>query len=349
MADHSKQSRNGNAAPAAPERLVVLLVDDQALVDEAVRRMLADQPDIELHYHSKALDAVDVAAELGPTVILQDLVMPDLDGLALIPRYRADWVTRDIPIIVLSSKEDAAVKRDAFLSGASDYLVKLPDPIELVARIRLHGNAYFDHLQKDDFCRRLGESEQRLATANQELASRVGELQQARDELSRLVSTDSLSGIFSRRRWLELASAEFARHKRYGSSPFTILTADLDFFKQINDTHGHAVGDEVIRQFGALLRAVGRQSDAAGRLGGEEFAMLLTETSAAGAETVARRIVTDCRDLRIPVAGTELQFSCSVGGTTATPADQSMEQVLQRADAALYEAKRNGRSCWRFA
>src|SRR5205085_8106776 len=126
--------------PAAPERLVVLLVDDQPLVEEAVRRMLADQPDIELHFHSKALDAVDVAAQLGPMVILQDLVMPDLDGLALIPRYRADWVTRDIPIIVLSSKEDAVVKRDAFLGGSSYYLLTWPDPTELVARLRLHAN-----------------------------------------------------------------------------------------------------------------------------------------------------------------------------------------------------------------
>jgi two-component system chemotaxis family response regulator WspR len=167
MADHSMPGPNGNPTPVAPERLVVLLVDDQALVEEAVRRMLADQPDIQLHYHSTALDAVDVAADLTPMVILQDLVMPDLDGLALIPRYRADWVTRDIPIIVLSSKEDAAVKRDAFLGGASDYLVKLPDPIELVARIRLHANAYIHHLQRDDFCRRLGESEHRLSAANQ--------------------------------------------------------------------------------------------------------------------------------------------------------------------------------------
>ena len=344
----SVQGSGETLVPAVQQgTIVVLLVDDQALVDEAVRRMLVDQPDIQLHYQDNALGAVEAAARLGPTVILQDLIMPEVDGLTLIPRYRDAVATKDIPIIVLSSREDAVVKRDAFLGGANDYLVKLPDPIELVARIRLHANAYLHRVQRDHFCRQLSESERRLASTNHLLAERVGELQEARDELSRLVSTDSLSGLYSRRRWLEMATAEFVRHRRYGS-PLGVLTADLDFFKRINDTHGHSVGDEVIRQMGALLRAVGRPSDAAGRLGGEEFAMLLPETAASGAEEVARRIVTACRELTIPVAGGELKVSCSVGGADATPVDETIEQVLQRADTALYDAKHRGRDGWWF-
>ena len=262
MADDSTQNPNGNPTPVAPERLVVLLVDDQMLVEEAVRRMLADQPDIELHYHGTALDAVDVAAELNPTVILQDLVMPDLDGLALIPRYRADWLTRDIPIIVLSSKEDATVKRDAFLGGASDYLVKLPDPIELAARIRLHGKAYIDHLQKDDFCRRLGESEHRLASANQELASRVGELQQARDELSQLVSTDAvrhqLAAPMARGR-----VSGISRHKRAAAR--SRFSPPIWISSNGSTTRGHAVGDEGDSRIRQAAARDERQSDAASR------------------------------------------------------------------------------------
>lgn len=331
-----------------PDAIVVLLVDDQVFVEEAVRRMLADQPDIQFHYEANPNYAVEAAVRLRPTVILQDLVMPDVDGLTLIPRYRGEVALHDIPIIVLSSKEDPAVKRDAFLGGANDYLIKLPDPIELVARIRLHANAYIHRVQRDDACWRLGVSERKLAATNQELGARIGELQEVRDELSRLVSTDALSGLFSRRRWLELAETEFARHRRYGN-PLGLLSVDLDFFKKINDTYGHSTGDEVIRQMGALLRAVGRDLDAAGRLGGEEFAILLPETPASGSEEVARRLVTACRDLKVTVAGTDLKISCSVGGAEATPADENIEQVLQRADRALYDAKHAGRDGWRFA
>src|SRR5262245_34922651 len=103
-----------------PEAIVVLMVDDQAMVAEAVRRMVADQSDIQFHYQGNASQAVEAAVQLRPTVILQDLVMPDVDGLTLITRYRGEEATQDVPIIVLSSKEDAVIKRDAFRGGAND-------------------------------------------------------------------------------------------------------------------------------------------------------------------------------------------------------------------------------------
>jgi len=102
----------------------VLLVDDQAIIAEAIRRALADQPDIEFHYCANPEDSLAAAARLQPTVILQDLVMPGVDGLSLLRRYRADPIVKDIPVVVLSTKEDPAVKSDAFSAGASDYLVK---------------------------------------------------------------------------------------------------------------------------------------------------------------------------------------------------------------------------------
>ena len=134
---------------------------------------------------------METAERLRPTVILQDLVMPDVDGLTLVSRYRASSVIRDTPVIVLSSKEDPAIKRDAFQGGANDYLVKLPDKIELVARIRLHSKAFLTQIQRDEAYRSLNESQRQLVVSNSQLAERIQELQAVRDELSRLVSTDS--------------------------------------------------------------------------------------------------------------------------------------------------------------
>src|SRR5262245_46247535 len=150
---------------------MVLLVDDQPVVAEAIRRIVANEPDFDFHYCRKAGEALAVAQRVKPTVILQDLVMPDLDGLALLRLYRADAETMDIPVVVLSTREEPLLKSQAFALGASDYLVKLPDPIELVARIRLHSRARLHQLQRDEAYRALRESQHQLVVKNTELAS----------------------------------------------------------------------------------------------------------------------------------------------------------------------------------
>ena len=118
------------------EKILVLLVDDQAMVAEGVRRMLATDPTIAFHYVSDPKLAIESAMKVRPTVILQDLVMPDVNGLDLLREYRRNPLTRAIPVIVLSSKEEPAIKQMAFESGANDYMVKLPHRIELLARVR---------------------------------------------------------------------------------------------------------------------------------------------------------------------------------------------------------------------
>jgi sigma-B regulation protein RsbU (phosphoserine phosphatase) len=143
--------------------IVVLLVDDQAIVGEAIKRMLADQTDIQFHYCQNPFESIELAAELRPTVILQDLVMPEVDGLTLVKFFRAHSVTKDIPLVVLSSTEDAKTKAEAFGLGANDYLVKLPDRLELIARIRYHSQAYIHLLERNEMFARLSASEQRMA------------------------------------------------------------------------------------------------------------------------------------------------------------------------------------------
>lgn len=144
-------------------RIRVLLVDDQAIVAEAIRRMLEPEPGIEFHACSDPAQALGMAKELKPTVILQDLVMPDIDGLLLLKFYRANPDTRDIPVIVLSSQEEPVTKAKAFELGASDYLVKLPARVELVARVRHHSQGYLHLLERNEAFVALRASQQELA------------------------------------------------------------------------------------------------------------------------------------------------------------------------------------------
>jgi len=153
---------------AAPKNLAsrsttVLLVDDQPIIGEAVRRMLVGEEGIAFHFCRDATSAVEVATRVEPTVILQDLVMPDVDGLDLVRRFRADDRFRDVPIIVLSTKEEPAVKAEAFALGANDYIVKLPDRLEMVARLRYHSRGYIALLERNEAFLALQASRQVLA------------------------------------------------------------------------------------------------------------------------------------------------------------------------------------------
>jgi PleD family two-component response regulator len=182
-------SNNPEAVPATPpdkHACMVLLVDDQAMVGETVRRMLADHSHIDFHYCGNPAEAIATAERIKPTVILQDLIMPGVDGLTLVGQYRASPGTKDVPIIVLSTKEDATVKSEAFTAGANDYLVKLPDKIELVARIRLHSNAYANQLQRDEAYRALRESQRLLLLSNAKLQSLNQELEDALSKVKQL-------------------------------------------------------------------------------------------------------------------------------------------------------------------
>lgn len=151
---------------AEPLATTILLVDDQPMVGEMVRRMLASEPGLGLHYLPDPDEALREAPVLRPMVILQDLVMPGTDGLDVVRRFRALPETAHTPIIVLSSKDDPRVKSQAFAAGANDYLVKLPDAVELVARVRYHASAYLAHLQRDEAMRALRESQRQLLASN---------------------------------------------------------------------------------------------------------------------------------------------------------------------------------------
>ena len=153
--------------------ITVLLIDDQVMIGEAVRRMLAEESDIVFHYLQDPAQAIAKAVELAPTVILQDLVMPEIDGLTLVKFFRANQKIKDIPLIVLSTKEEPVTKAEAFAVGANDYLVKLPDKIELIARIRYHSRGYINLLERNEAYDALLKSQQALASELDQAAKHV--------------------------------------------------------------------------------------------------------------------------------------------------------------------------------
>jgi PleD family two-component response regulator len=133
-----QKSDAAGAPPAVRRSIVVLLVDDQRFIGAAVGQLLAGESDIELHCCDRALDAIAFANRVAPTVILQDLVMPDIDGLTLVGLFRTNPATAGTPVIVLSGNDDAATRAKALAGGAADYLIKLPPRADLVACIRRH-------------------------------------------------------------------------------------------------------------------------------------------------------------------------------------------------------------------
>lgn len=164
QADHNLAAPAGPTASApSPRPTTVLLVDDQPIIGEAVRRLLAGEDDIVFHFCRDASAALEAAAEVGPSVILQDLVMPVVDGLEVVRRFRADPRFTTVPIIVLSTKEEPAVKAEAFARGANDYVVKLPDRLELLARLRHHSRGYRALMERNEAFRALEASREVLA------------------------------------------------------------------------------------------------------------------------------------------------------------------------------------------
>ncbi|CRL48623.1 MULTISPECIES: PleD family two-component system response regulator [Pseudomonas] len=312
---------------------MVLLVDDQAMIGEAVRRGLSNEDNIDFHFCADPHQAIAQAIRIKPTVILQDLVMPGLDGLSLVREYRNHPATKDIPIIVLSTKEDPLVKSAAFAAGANDYLVKLPDNIELVARIRYHSRSYMTLLQRDAAYRALRVSQQQLLDTNL--------------VLQRLMNSDGLTGLSNRRHFDEYLELEWRRSLR-DQSQLSLLMIDVDYFKSYNDSFGHLEGDEALRKVAAAIRdASARPSDLPARYGGEEFALVLPNTTPGGARLVAEKLRQTVAALKIPhLSPTEgSSLTISIGLSTMVPQPGSdCRQLISAADKGLYLAKNNGRN-----
>ncbi len=222
--------------PATPavtltkHQVKVLLIDDQPIVGETVRRALEQEPDIVFRYCQNPTQAIATANDFSPTVILQDLVMPEVDGLTLVKFFRAHPKLRDIPLIVLSSREEPVTKAEAFALGANDYLVKLPDRIELIARIRYHSQGYINLLERNEAYQALLKSEKRLA----------GEVASAAEYVTSLLPKP-VADRYVRADWRYVPSAEL------GGDCFGYHWIDPEHFAiYLLDVSGHGVGSALL-------------------------------------------------------------------------------------------------------
>ncbi|MBA2528185.1 MAG: diguanylate cyclase [Pyrinomonadaceae bacterium] len=250
-------------------------------------------------------EGLALIASFQPDLVVSDVMMPRLNGYDLARRIRENPQTKFIPIILQTAAGlRPADQRLGSEVGALGYITDPTDLDLLLSRARtlIEFKAYLDTCEEE-------------------------------------ASTDHLTGLANRRRFERQLEREVARTLRYGH-PFCLLMLDIDHFKQVNDNHGHEAGDEAIRGIAKTLQEGTRGIDLAARFGGEEFAILLTETNLRGGMEVAERLRLAIKGIQIPVAG---MVSASFGVAECPSSAQTARELIATTDAALYEAKRQGR------
>ncbi|MEL7471925.1 MAG: diguanylate cyclase [Planctomycetota bacterium] len=289
------------------ERPLVLVIDDSADVHRLLQVRLRGEP-LELCFASTGSAGIDSARDRSPAIILLDLDMPGMDGFEVLRFLKDSAQTMDVPVIVLSGLQSPHDKVAAFDLGAIDYITKPFDLTELKVRVRS--------------------------------ALRIHQLL---DMLARRAQVDGLTGLYNRahfdQRWPE-AIATAQRHAR----PLSIALFDLDHFKSINDTYGHPAGDAVLGEFASILQSASRSSDVACRYGGEEFAIIMPDTSAEDAEILCERVRTMLEQTHWP-KHPERTVTVSIGITGSSDGNgPNAPEWLERADKSLYDAKKTGRN-----
>ena len=298
----------------------VLIVDDEPSVTYLLREVL-ERANYDCLVLNDAREAVEAVQDFVPDLVLLDLWMPHLDGLELATQLR-EQPTDDLflPIVMLTAQAQTDTKEQALRIGVNDFLEKPVSPPEL--RLRVSNLVQVRRLT------------QRLRTREDDLRKRL-------DELWRLAFYDSLTGAMSRHFLLEGGERALSQAKRY-RHPLAVILIDLDHFKRINDRYGHAVGDEVLRTVAERIKRLIRTSDLFGRLGGEEFALVLPETDATGALVLAERVRRALSDDPAMTSYGALPLTATSGVATLRDADD-LPALLERADRALYKGKAAGR------
>jgi diguanylate cyclase (GGDEF)-like protein len=288
--------------------------------DEAKYRNILEETLTSQGYEVKT--ACDGAAGLVlirnivPDAVLLDWILPVLDGGALTRAIKSDPALKHVFVIIATARGEGSMRAEGIEIGADDYLVKPIEPKELLAR--LHNGLTMRRLQT--------------------------ELEEKNRELARLASTDALTELPNRRSFnRELVRA--LQGARRHNDPVALVLLDLDEFKAINDRHGHDVGDEVLREVGRRLRDACRAGDQVARIGGEEFALVLTRTGETGALAAAERTRLLISEQEFSTSAGNLGITASLGVAGAGGEIGFDERELfKAADEALYCAKAEGRN-----
>jgi two-component system cell cycle response regulator len=306
---------------ASSPDLKILVVDDSPVYRKLVEQALS-QEGYTVLFAKNGRQAMDLFAEHRPALVITDWTMPDISGPDLCQRIRRDFQSFYAYVILLTANTDKEEVIEGLAAGADDYLTKPFHAGELQARVKVG--------------RRIADLHHQLQAKNR--------------QLEELALTDPLTGLPNRRAidlWATIQLSASARH----DFPMWVVMADLDCFKKINDTHGHDVGDMVLKTFAEVLKSNTRRSNISGRLGGEEFLVVMTHVEEKENVAIAiERIRKQFETQTFTVAGHTFGATASFGiagfrGTTAP----NFSDLVTRADAALYSAKHKGRNCVEFA
>ncbi len=310
----------------------VLVVDPEPLVQELVRRRLGEAG-FETSAAASGGEALAAAGRGAVDVILLSAALPDDDGLNVLARLRAMPALEGVSIALMATQRDAESLMRGLAQGADDYLRKPIDRVELVARVR---------------------ALVRLRRHLAELRRKSERLEELNATLERLATHDALTGLANRGSLEARLAEEIDRWWRY-RQPLAIVMLDVDHFKRVNDTHGHAAGDAVLRGVAHAVRASVRKVDFVARYGGEELVIVAPSTDGPSALTLAERVRAAVAEAAIEAPGADgspvtvrVTVSLGVASTEVapreTPAGFWVSDLLSLADHAMYRAKRAGRN-----
>lgn len=288
----------------------VLVVDDSPNQIRRIEQALCNEHDVTVFGQNEGRPG-------QPDLIVVALTARSFDGKRIIARMRSSAATRHLPILAVVEGHDRAAIVKALELGAHDIIARPVDEDEIRARARtlMRRKRYADALRL------------RL------------------DQSLELAVTDQLTGLYNRR-FLMSQLAPLVQRAQCGGGPVAVLIADIDYFKKINDIHGHDVGDDVIREFAVRMATNARPTDYACRMGGEEFVLIMPNTSGAEACMAGERLRRCVAGAPFMVGGPAgaLEVTVSIGVSASETEDDTAQTVLKRADESLYEAKRGGRN-----
>jgi len=293
----------------------ILLVDDRRSSYERIAAMLAAEHAVDIE--NEPAEALFHAAEGDYELVIVSLGLENFDGLRLCSQIRSLERTRNVPILAIAEPDNNTRLVRGLEIGVNDYLLRPIDKNELLARVRTQ-------IKKKRYAERLRDNVQ----ASIEMAI-----------------TDALTGLHNRR-YMETHLSALVEQAASRGKPISVLVLDIDFFKSINDGHGHDAGDDVLREFALRIRKSIRNIDLACRLGGEEFVIVMPETDMGVATTVAERLRRRIAGEPFPIqqGARLLDVTLSIGIASLAGAGDTAATMLKRADQALYRAKRDGRN-----
>ncbi|CEJ12819.1 Response regulator PleD [bacterium YEK0313] len=293
----------------------ILVVDDRQSSVERIVHALHKQQRVDVE--TRAQEALFRAAEGDYDLAMVSLSLADFDPLRLCSQIRSLERTRGLPLLVMAEPEDDARLMRGLDIGINDYLMRPIDRNEMSARVRTQ-------VRKKRYSDRLRDNVQQSIE---------------------MAITDALTGLHNRR-YMERHLGTLVEQAILRGKPLSVLILDIDHFKAVNDTHGHDVGDEVLREFAARIRKNVRGIDLTCRLGGEEFVVIMPDTDASVASIVAERIRARVAGDPFPIqkGARAIDVTVSIGMAQCRPTDSGAEPLVKRADQALYQAKRSGRN-----